>query len=83
MSVIKKADKILNNDRQSEYGDPKNNYAKIALMYNLITGDNIHGKDVAIIMIITKLVREGNKHKEDNLIDLCGYAEILNRLSDD
>ena len=27
-------------------------------------------------------MRERNKHKRDNLVDLCGYAEILNRLED-
>ena len=34
------------------------------------------------VMIAVKLIRERHKHKRDNLVDLCGYAEILNRLEE-
>ena len=40
-------------------------------------------KDCAVVMMAVKLVRESYKHKRDNLVDLCGYANILNEIEDD
>lgn len=42
----------------------------------------ITAKGVAYVMKSVKLGREKNHHKEDNLIDDCGYTEIINQLQE-
>ena len=46
----------------------------------LTTDTHLTAKDCVKVHMATKLAREAYRHKEDNLIDLCGYVEILDRL---
>ena len=61
---------IVNNSN-----DPANNIALEAYAFKELTDI-----DCAKVLIAVKLVRESYKHKEDNLIDACGYLKLLNDL---
>lgn len=39
---------------------------------------NISAEKLCLSMIVMKALRENNNHKEDNLIDIIGYTQILN-----
>ena len=78
-NVLEEANVLVNKDRNAYYGDPVDTYNKVGTIASVITGKHIEGKDIIKIFIATKLVRESYKHKRDNLVDVCGYSEILNR----
>ncbi|MBD3261043.1 MAG: hypothetical protein GF334_05075 [Candidatus Altiarchaeales archaeon] len=69
-------DKILK-EREDSYGDFKDNARKTTKMFNILTDNRPCGcKAYPAFMIITKLVREFNKHNKDNLDDIQGYAKL-------
>jgi hypothetical protein len=67
-----------NSERQ--YGTPKESFGRIASIASILCNKEITDVDVAKVQIAQKLVRESYAHKQDNLIDLCGYTAILNDL---
>lgn len=74
------ASNIINGKKQNEYGSPEDCFEQIADLwdnYLCIPGRIINKKDVALMMIMLKIVREITKHKRDNLIDIAGYLGIL------
>ena len=79
-TILDEAKAIVEGSRQSDYGDPVESFDKIAKVASMITGGDLTPKDCCAVMIAVKLVRESFAHKRDNLVDLCGYADLLNRL---
>lgn len=77
----KSLDEILSS-RGQEYGDSSRMLTKIAAMWSLILGHNITPKEVGLMMVGMKILREGQRHKKDNLVDIAGYAAILSDLFD-
>lgn len=77
-SILAEAERIVNGDRDTDYGDSNENLSRIASLATEM-GQPITGRGVCIVMLAVKLARESHKHKRDNLVDLCGYAELLNR----
>lgn len=80
-SLLKEADSILTS-RGADYPDPVVNFKNISAMVNLM-GENISPIGCAKVLIALKLVREGYKHKKDNLVDAISYIDILNRIIED
>jgi hypothetical protein len=78
--MLKKAEDILA-IRDQEYGDVKKSFTRIAQMWSAILEKEITSAQVGLCMISFKCIREAHKHKEDNLVDIAGYAELLNVLS--
>lgn len=80
-SIIDEAKEIRAGSRQSDYGDCVANMQRISAIATLINGgEEIPPKVCAIVQIAVKLSRESFKHKRDNLVDLIGYADILNEV---
>ncbi len=82
-NILEQANKITSKNRQEDYGDPKDSCERIAKIASAILDKKISAKEVVIILIALKLAREQNKHKEDNLVDLAGYAWVLNEIVKD
>jgi hypothetical protein len=81
-SILIEADSLVNGQRQADYSDPIHNWTETAKCASLLTGKELSAADCVNVLIATKLMREAYKHKRDNLVDLAGYAEILNRVRD-
>ena len=82
-SIIEEAKNLLNNDRRKDYGKIEDGFNDIATISNILLkrkNIKLDAEDISTIMIATKLVREGNKHKRDNLVDAIGYINIKNVL---
>lgn len=77
MSVCKEAEKIVMGDRNEDYGDPKEEFERVARLWSAITDSIIEAHHVPLCMIALKISREVHKHKRDNLVDICGYARTL------
>ena len=81
-SILSEAERIVNGDRQADYSDPVANFKHIADIASAIMAKDITAEECCIVMIAVKLARENHKHKRDNLVDLAGYVEILNRIKE-
>lgn len=51
--------------------------AKIAAVFNTLTGKDLSEADVWTLLIVLKLVRNDRKYKVDNIVDLAGYVSLL------
>ena len=82
--ILDKAKEIVTKDRNMQYGSPENNFGVIAELWNAYLGCDykITPIDVALMMALLKIARiaTGNT-KEDNYIDLAGYAACAAELA--
>lgn len=65
---------IVCGERDQQYGKPEDNFEKISKLWSYHLTYPISKGDVAMMMILLKIAREGEKHKHDNLVDIAGYA---------
>lgn len=79
-SILEEAEEIVGGDRATDYGDAQESFDNIAKGWSIIVGSEITGPMVATMMIWLKMIRENNKHKRDNLVDIVGYTILLDRL---
>lgn len=78
---------IVYSDRQYQYGHPKETYGRVAEMkatrfsITYIPGRHpVYTESVLIDYIFGKVSREFHSHKDDNLIDIAGYALCIRLL---
>ncbi|MGN1216731.1 MAG: DUF6378 domain-containing protein [Phocaeicola sp.] len=81
-SILDDAKTIIEGSRQSDYGDPVESFEKIAKTASMITGKDLSPNECCAVLMAVKIVRESYRHKRDNLVDLCGYAEIMNEIQE-
>lgn len=87
MSILDQAKAIIV-ERGEDYGDPEVNLTAIAKAWSgylfqrgfMMKTEELVPSDVAILMALLKLVRQGNRHKDDNLLDAIGYIELAARV---
>ena len=79
-SVLEEALEIVNGSRNVDYGDPVISFIKIGKIATLICGEPMTPIMCCAALMAVKIERESHKHKRDNLVDLCGYTEIMNRI---
>lgn len=76
--ILTKAIECVTKDRNSSYGEPEDNFQHTANLLNAYfkTRPQVFSAfDVAMIMILLKMARTTTSpEKDDNLIDICGYA---------
>lgn len=86
VSVLEEAQTIIYGDREKTYGHPAKNLKTIANMWNAYLNNmddanfSVTAKDVAAMMMLVKVARFANdpSHR-DNLVDVCGYAALIER----
>ena len=81
-SILAEAEEIVNGSRHSDYGDARESFGRIATIASVMTGKELSPEDCCAVLMAVKLVRESFAHKRDNLVDLCGYAHIMNELNE-
>lgn len=80
MSVLDKADKIINGPRQEQYGKATDSFVMIGKAWEAILHHPVSPQQVALCMAALKLVRESYRHKEDNITDAAGYLGLLEQI---
>ena len=81
-SILLEAETIVNGERQSKYGPPAEHWGRVCAVYNALTDHGMDEEEAMLFMLCLKLVREGFNPQRDNLVDICGYAEIKSRISE-
>jgi len=61
-------------DRAADYGSVEDNFGKIASLWSAYLGWEIEPRDVAAMMALMKVARVKAGKKNDNWVDLAGYA---------
>ena len=84
--ILEAAHKCVCGDREEDYGSPENNFRVIADLWNVYLGtdpDNgIDEIDVGMMLALLKIARiQSGRLKEDNFIDLAGYAACAGELA--
>lgn len=83
-ATMAEANKLVNGDRQSDYGPPAQNYAGIAKVWSGILWPilkrDITAAEAALMMTGLKLQRQAMKHKQDNLVDAHGYLLVYEHI---
>lgn len=64
-------------ERQKDYWPPEENFQRISDICRDSFDFNITNEDIAKVFIATKIARQLEKPKKDNLIDLINYIAIL------
>jgi hypothetical protein len=72
--------KELTDQRGKDYGHPREDFTRTAIMWSAILNHPVRTEDVPLMMIALKISREVHKHKSDNLDDIQGYAETSKML---
>lgn len=80
--VLKEALNCVNGEREKQYGNPEDNFKRIADLWSVYLTSifedvvfELNPIDVAKMMILFKIARSnGDKDKMDNYVDMIGYA---------
>lgn len=88
--IAAKAAELVGGDRARQHGDKRENFTKIAVMWNAwlqIRRDPspvLKARDTGAMMVLMKLARmESGAHNIDDAQDLVGYASIMGQLDDE
>lgn len=79
-TVFAEAEAIINGPRRSSYGDVQESFGRVANVWSAVLRVPVTAEQVAMCMVGLKLCREANKHNRDNIVDVMGYAGLLQQL---
>jgi hypothetical protein len=78
MNAVEEATSIIRGDRNADYGDHERESERVAAIWNvLVDGKEITADLVDMMMMTLKMVRETNRHKHDNIVDIVGYSMLM------
>ncbi len=82
---LEQAQQLINGDRKSDYGDAYLNHQRIADLWTIYLSRSaaieLSPTDVAVMMMLLKIARVMNQHKDDSYVDICGYAALAAEMS--
>lgn len=78
--LFDEANQLIGGDRKDSYGDVAVSFAGYAKVASAILGVDVTPEQGCLLMLGLKICREAHAHKHDNLVDVCGYAGLLEEL---
>ncbi len=75
-SILQKAASVITGTRFSEYGPPKENFARIAIVWSAILKKSISAREVALMLAALKLCRAVTATDPDSVIDGAAYFAL-------
>lgn len=86
-SILQEAQRLTHGDRNTTYGHPLDDYSRTAGMVNSMLAHKLKEpltpSECAAIMCCVKLSRQAHSPKRDNMIDLAGYAWVVQECLDE
>jgi hypothetical protein len=81
--ILAEARQLTQGDRNTDYGHPLDDYEKTARLWSVVLGVEVTPAQAALCMCCVKISREINRHKRDNLVDLAGYAWVVDEIHEE
>ena len=88
-SPASEAADLVHGNRGADYGRPLQDFHAVASAMNAYLRKKygrdaacLSAEDIPIFQICVKIMREANKPKRDNLVDIAGYAATLEMIHD-
>lgn len=78
--ILEIANQVIHGEKREAYGSVLKSFSNAARKWSVTLGMDVTPEQVALCMIDLKTCRELNKHGEDNLVDICGYAALIQEL---
>lgn len=82
-SILDEAKGIVEGEARKKYGSPSDNARRIAESWDTYLRNReggreqpIDAQDVAMLMVLLKVVRQSNRFGRDNLTDIAGWAAV-------
>ena len=79
-SILSEAEEICNGPRNKDYGHPFDDYTKVARLWSVVLGIDVTPSQAALCMIQVKVSRQMHRPKRDNLVDIAGYAHVVDKI---
>ena len=79
-NILQEAQRLVYGDRNKDYGHPYEDFSRQAKLWSVILGVDVTPRQIGLCHIATKIARELNRPKRDNIVDIAGYAATLERL---
>jgi hypothetical protein len=79
-NILQEADRLVNGDRNKDYGHPADDFGRCAKLWSVVLGCDVSPEQAALCMILVKVSRQINKPKRDNLVDIAGYAAVIEKI---
>ena len=82
-SILSEAVRLTSGDRMQHYDHPLPNHERIAALWNAFLGGRpdrgrpLAPDEVCHMMILVKISRDMFRPREDNLVDIAGYARCI------
>jgi hypothetical protein len=85
--VLLEAYNLVNQDRQSSYGHPLDDYSTVVEIYKSLTGIDLTVYEAVLFMVSVKLARlktnmHGGSLHHDSLVDTLGYVTLLSMIKE-
>jgi len=80
--TLEEASKLINGDRQANYGTPQENFDRIAKGWSVLLETDVTPEMVALCMAWLKMARLVNGPHHDSYVDGCGYMALASELSE-
>lgn len=73
---LDEAGRIINGERDKQYGGPEENFDRIAKIWSVLFGIEVTREDVAMAMVAVKVARYASRSgfQGDTWTDIAGYA---------
>jgi len=79
--ILEKANSLISQDREKDYGDKVKNHENIAKLWSAYKDTKITAHDVAIMMTLLKIARTKlGAVSEDTYIDMSAYSAIAGEI---
>lgn len=76
IQLLREAAAIVAGERNVAYGEPEDNFKRIAQIWSVVLGMTVTAEDVAMCLVGLKVARYGNRgtFQPDTWRDIAGYA---------
>lgn len=81
-NVLEEALRICDGDRQDSYGHPFENFSIIQKFWSATLGIEVTYDQIVFCMIGVKMARHLSRGKRDNIVDIAGYAWVLDKVKE-
>ena len=72
-TILNDVVQLVNEDRQNDYGPPRDNLGRIAALWSAYLRTDISPEDVSVLMALVKIARMKGGYKRDNAVDGVAY----------